>query len=566
MAYSSLDEQHVSVSHEDNDVASLVSIYGNDANKRKIIYQVISTPRKGIIYDIGNPTIPMKESDVLSQRSSFPYNEAAKLLYKSIPGWFSIPDSMANGTLLGIRQDSFTFKTIALDADGQPGQDASLPVEHIVKVINVNDPPVFDVSETQLTVYATSSLLSEDDFCWDLSKPETCFCAVRLRNVSLLDMDLNVDRIRIDISANIGFLSLNADDLHLADFNTCMNRTGYWNCEGSGTNDQKVSKRIHQFEFLISHFRLITLNQMTFLSQPDDVERLLSRMTYRSFATGTDEIQITIYDGLGDECPNEEEHRVRYDESGKASSSSIHPSCYIVSKTIPVVILQTSSETLTISSSLKSVPMQAWVGIGGLLIYFLFAAIIMYKNYKSIPQGEESNNKNHSMQNYVQFFKSFKRWNKETCKKLSSMKRKRATAYHMEGTESPNDSDDVQSDGSINKDEDESNWLGYNDGQSNRMYFMNVSTRRVTWTEPPMGYTIVNTSVESQEGGHTEGQNNNNDLKEPCTPDKVKNDCNGFNKSSDAKWIPFTDEKTGKRYFMNVNTRRVTWTQPPEKE
>jgi len=242
MSYSNLDEQHVSVSQEDNDVASLVSIYGSDANKRTVIYQVISTPRKGIIYDIENPTVPMKESDILSQRSSFPYNEAAKLLYKSIPGWFSIPDSMANGTLLRIRQDSFTFKTIALDADGQLGQDASLPVEHIVQVMNVNDPPVFDVSETQLTVHATSSLLSEDDFCWDLPKRETCFCAVQLRNVSLIDSDLNVDRIRIDISANIGFLSLNADDLQLADFNTCINRTGHWNCEGSGTNDQKVSR------------------------------------------------------------------------------------------------------------------------------------------------------------------------------------------------------------------------------------------------------------------------------------------------------------------------------------
>jgi len=304
---------------------------------------------------------------------------------------------------------------------------------------------------------------------------------------------------------------------------------------------------------------------MTFLSQPDDAERLLSRMTYRSFATGTDKIQITIYDGLGDECPNEEEHRARYDESGKASSSSIHPSCYIMSKTISVVVLRSSSENLTISASLKSVPMQAWVGIGGLLIYILFAAIIMYKNYKSIPQREEDNHKKHWMQKYVQFFKSCKRWNKETYKKLSSIRRKRATAHHcnIEGTESPNDSD-----GSINKDEDEdeSDWLGYNDGQSNRIYFMNVNTRRVTWTEPPMGYTIVNTNAESQKGDHTEKQNNNDAVKEPCTPDKVKNVGNGFSKSSDAKWIPFTDEKTGKRYFMNVNTRRVTWTQPPERE
>lgn len=271
---------------EDQDVASLIYIQTLDINQEEIKYvkyQITRLPQHGTLYDRNAPTTPLLRNALLSEMVELNSIEGKTngvgVLYKSEPGWSSIPDTKSNGTAITptIEQDYFEYRIVQMD----PLWSATVPVpngvalenvKRVVKVQNSNDAPILtiqpfvsnDENNNQsvnnkkgggLIVHTFSTLIGEDEACWTaehVTEDDFCKTKTNLGNITLYDADRDVDRVRVDVrTEKDGMLTMHPEDLELADFNTCSNRNSTngddheekeWNCVGDGANDPWVSK------------------------------------------------------------------------------------------------------------------------------------------------------------------------------------------------------------------------------------------------------------------------------------------------------------------------------------
>ena len=220
-------------------------------------------------------------------------NGKAKVGYEGEQNYFNIPKTTSNGEDLGLRPDSFTFRLIQV-AKGNPIIATSNVVEQAISVHNFNNAPAIDISNVQILAHAGTD--------------QTEFMVI---GVLISDPDRNVDKVRVDISVDHGFVQLNKDYLRLADFKKCSSRKDpEWKCSGSGSG-----------------------HRQTFVVEPDDLEKLLEDMIYfpQSVDGRSDQIHINIFDGVGGNCLTEHEHL-----SYGSNLPSIRKGCLSVGATIPI--------------------------------------------------------------------------------------------------------------------------------------------------------------------------------------------------------------------------------------
>ena len=233
--------------------------------------QLVSLPSRGQVFltpsdreplHASNGTIPLETNStgtwVEYQLTSLDY--------------FSLPAINANGEAFEVLPEFLEYRVVSLDPQDKRLLATSPTVTQMLDVQHVNHRPSWDAPE-QATFVAIVS-----------GRPIFNVRAIRLED----HWDRSMDRVRIDVWASQGSLTL--DHLHagLADFDSCYSRTySDWQCEGNGVADRF----------------------MTFLALPDQVELILSNLHYRSNAPGSaDKVRLAVYDGAGGSCPAPEEH------------------------------------------------------------------------------------------------------------------------------------------------------------------------------------------------------------------------------------------------------------------
>jgi hypothetical protein len=298
-------------------------------------------------------TCPHKTNNDLGEKAETKYKEE-DVCYT----FFNEPRFNAYGTDLKNPPESFSYRLVALDADGYPiivqhqqhrsqeplaAKDeasaiwASSVVSQPISVQHVNHAPI-------LTKPSQDDLIRMSNLVDDSTR------VLFIEGAAVSDpLDFNINRIRVDIwtqggnttTSGAGRVALNRQYRHLADFKACSGRTdSEWQCVGGGIDDGGDSN-IQQ-----------THRRMTFIAIPDDVNLILHRLQYhydaaasgRGAAGGQEEedvvqIGLAMYDGQGGDCLSANEH-ARWDERVGNTVPTLHDlGCVKVEALIQVPVL-----------------------------------------------------------------------------------------------------------------------------------------------------------------------------------------------------------------------------------
>lgn len=130
------------------------------------------------------------------------------------------------------------------------------------------------------------------------------------------DDDYDFDRVRVDVWAAQGRLTLVASSTTTADFDTCRYRTmSSWQCVGDGKANRN----------------------MTFLAFPSAVNALLHGMVYQGLVWGQDdEVVVRVSDGVGNGCLSESEHTTSVKDEWGNDLGTIRRECFQVKVVIRV--------------------------------------------------------------------------------------------------------------------------------------------------------------------------------------------------------------------------------------
>jgi hypothetical protein len=269
--------------------------------------------------------------------------------HRSSNNFFSVPTCSWNGSRLPTTEmpmETISFRLVALNSSN-PSHifGTSMIVEQEVQIIHRNHRPTILAPPEVLLPEQQSSSFGDRPFAF-------------LEGVSIDDpMDYDIDRIRVDVHAKNGTVSiLDEDLLALADFDGCSHRQPMdingdfvsldapeaWFCQGDGSRDQI----------------------MTFIATPGDASRLLSRVRYDAFRWGQGgAIDLTVYDGSGGSCLLESEH-----VKGRMNTTNyrtIHDECFKVHQRIVVPAVQ------------RPVSMQD-TGVGGQTVFLAILLSVIF--------------------------------------------------------------------------------------------------------------------------------------------------------------------------------------------
>jgi hypothetical protein len=210
--------------------------------------------------------------------------------------YFNVPSVTAYNTNLGLEPETLDVRLVALDARSQV-IGASTTVTHYIHVVHVNHRPQLRVPDE--ATRSAADPMQAGVFGIDFSDP----------------LDFNLDRVRVDVRANIGLLTLQEEHRDLADFESCRRRDySAWQCGGTGYRNRR----------------------MIFVAIPDDIPFIFRNLGYESLKPGAeDEIMINIYDGSGGMCLDEREHLVHSSALG-GNFTSVRNGCFHIQKNITV--------------------------------------------------------------------------------------------------------------------------------------------------------------------------------------------------------------------------------------
>ena len=206
--------------------------------------------------------------------------------------YFSVPKHSYNGTVLPMSKlptESFSYRLIAVKKTGEETNldvpdpssvllGSSEAIRQQVTIVHKNHPPVL--------VGLPNEVVQPE---WQPSGIGSRPWAMLGANIVLNDeKDHDIDRVRLDVWAERGTLTIDLDDSDIracAEITDCSNPMptglgGEWIC--SGKNDRNL----------------------TLFATPTDISRILSNLKYNAFNWGTsDSIVLLIHDGSGGLCP-----------------------------------------------------------------------------------------------------------------------------------------------------------------------------------------------------------------------------------------------------------------------
>ena len=226
-------------------------------------------------------------------------NQTAKLALKYVldgTDYFNEPSMNAHGDQLQLLPETFAYRLVARDALGRK-LAVSPTVSQSIIVLHVNHPPTLSGPEE-----------IDPSFIHDGTATVT--------GIVLIDAsDFDIDRVRVDVWAESGYVSIAPQHVPLADFDSCRGRSySPWQCTGDGQRNRK----------------------MTFLAIPNDVNQVLDGLTYHAMAPGvSDDIVVRVSDGQDGDCLAAEEHEQYTDAYGRSVTTS-HRGCFQIQVQIHV--------------------------------------------------------------------------------------------------------------------------------------------------------------------------------------------------------------------------------------
>lgn len=282
----------------------------------QLLLEVTSLPIHGVLRLTGS------NSTALTVNTQLVIAQDAVALEYMLPpdsyNYFNMPDVTANGVSLGFEPDRFSFRVIAKDTRTLNVVGTSSMVSQIVNLIHVNHKP---------TLVAPEQVISNQQQQQDPSN--TYDNGFNIDGIVVSDPDLDMERVRVDVSSNAGYLTLNAQYRNLAIggsvFAACSHRTySPWQCVAPNGG---VRER-----------------HMTFVAVPDDVNLILQGIFYESIVKGmADEITVSIYDGAGGDCLSNNEQPTVFDAFGNRFAT-INRECWKVTATIQVPAFKVNAQ------------------------------------------------------------------------------------------------------------------------------------------------------------------------------------------------------------------------------
>lgn len=272
---------------QDQTLPLVWSIGGLNVSQRDLRVEFLSLPRFGSLQMNGLHVKNASQWTIPANKTSL---SVEYMLDSS--DYFTTPSTNARGVDLGLPRESFEFGLVLLDELG--GIHRSPSVSQTIHIVHVNHIPSLETPE--------KIQQSNDD-----GEP------VVVNDIRLTDRDMDMNRVRVDLSTAFGRLSLNPFHRSMADFDSCRARTfSSWQCVGDGVADRS----------------------MTFVAVPSAVNLILQDLVYEPIVLMEDHVVIQIYDGQGGDCLSAQEHELPLQNG---SHATIHRGCFQVNSTIPIL-------------------------------------------------------------------------------------------------------------------------------------------------------------------------------------------------------------------------------------
>eukprot|EP00934_Nitzschia_sp_Nitz4_P004987 Nitzschia sp. Nitz4//scaffold113_size70149//21396//23273//NITZ4_005946-RA/size70149-processed-gene-0.56-mRNA-1//1//CDS//3329533329//4977//frame0 len=272
--------------------------------------------------------------------------------------FFNIPTNNYLGVNLERPNEYFTYQLLAVANHGAGDSmviGQSEIVSHPLSLVHVNHALSLDAP---LQVHVPKDQSSE------IGKRPVAF----LTNIAVDDsLDYNVDRVRVDLWALNGTLTISDDLLHLIDFASCRGGERYeilgsrtnpsWSCHGTGTGNRN----------------------MTFVAAPGHLSKILSSVQYDAFYWNQeDTITLRIFDGENGQCLSVKEHEKAYTDVGYYVSTS-SPECFdfVRNITVPPVEMP-DSEFSSVTGYLRALFDIGNFGLADAIFWICFFFILSY--------------------------------------------------------------------------------------------------------------------------------------------------------------------------------------------
>ena len=296
-----------------------------------------SLPAKGTLFTAG-AEIPLGLNSI-----PIPVNSTGMWIEYRRPSsdYFTVPSTNAYGETLEMPNESFEYRVVALWE--QRTIAASKPVTQAVQIRNVNHAPTW-INANE----ATTSIVN--------NAPSYNFSFPSLRD----EADLNLNRVRVDLTVLQGRISLRDGAIHLADFDFCSTRSySAWQCSNDGINKKRIS----------------------FVAVPGDIADILAGLSYEGFVPGNeDTLVMDVFDGVGGQCLDEREHEAwknNWKTDGASQLSTVFRGCYHVQSNMTIPSIDVSSENESDGSSWLSYMNLDFKNFGSADIVFWIVVLAM---------------------------------------------------------------------------------------------------------------------------------------------------------------------------------------------
>jgi hypothetical protein len=204
-----------------------------------------------------------------------------KIFYLGEEGFFTYPAFTWNGSSLPenlVTLDSFSFTVILYDNGAVLNGPESDEILQTVTIRNVNQPTY--VNYTHQAPYTDGNI---EIYAFSYAYDNKYATSLSLDGFSIIDIDHDVDVVKVEVSASTGYFTLNENFIDDLDFNSqryCKSNA-YWHCEGSGYSDHHA----------------------VFVATPSAALKALNGLDYQNpHKNVVDMLKVTIYDGVGDGC------------------------------------------------------------------------------------------------------------------------------------------------------------------------------------------------------------------------------------------------------------------------
>jgi hypothetical protein len=340
---------------EDMDNTRVILATDKSITPRTLQFTILQTPTHGILLDPVNQLQLHPGDSLMTTNRAVGSLAGVPVIYRPDANYFNMPNQTWSGTPLDdtVNLDEFSY----VIADTAVPTYRSIPANVKIRVLNVNDGSTPVCPMGPFTVNATDTKVSADD------DGLPSYDRVYINGFQMVDLDRQVDVVRVNITAQHGMLTLNKQHRGEVDFtsNVCYTSTS-WYCVGSGVNDMS----------------------MVFIGTPSSVTAALNVLRYQSYESNyTDSITLTVYDGAdaqqgdGDQCIS----------ATYQSTSSIRTSCMIASCAVSVLVRPQARDLPPVAAQgywngYVSTQLWAILGVAGVLMLSLFSRWL-YVGYRA---------------------------------------------------------------------------------------------------------------------------------------------------------------------------------------